>query len=104
MSEFYCEAREREGGRVNDCCFFVLLRSGQKWLNWIKYISWFYYANEAAVINQWADVDVLPCDNLEKGVPCVTSGDGVLDRLNFSKVKTVSLSLTHIFIVAFLFL
>ena len=62
-------------------------RSGQVWLNWIKYISWFFYCNEALMINQWSDVDNLPCENLDQGLPCFHNGDDVLKLLDFDKVK-----------------
>ncbi len=65
----------------------MLFRSGQKWLTWIKYISWFYYANEAAIVNQWTDVTNLPCVNVDAGLPCYQNGDAVLALVDFSKVK-----------------
>ena len=27
------------------------------WLEWLKYLSWFMYSNEALLINQWKGVD-----------------------------------------------
>ena len=27
------------------------------WLEWLKYLSWFMYTNEALLINQWKGVD-----------------------------------------------
>jgi len=27
------------------------------WLVWLKYLSWFYYANELLCVNQWQFVD-----------------------------------------------
>ncbi|CAF0721906.1 unnamed protein product [Adineta steineri] len=65
--------------------FFLNNQSGQKWLTWIKYISWFYYGNEALIINQWTDVKTLPCTNLDSGSPCIHNGDEVLQLLGFSK-------------------
>ncbi len=66
---------------------FSYLRSGKKWLSWIKYISWFYYANEAAIINQWEDVNNLPCTNLPEGLPCYQNGAAILGLVGFSQVK-----------------
>jgi hypothetical protein len=63
------------------------IRSGQEWLSWIKYISWFYYANEAAVINQWWDVKSLPCENLDFGSPCIQTGDEVVTFIGFKEVR-----------------
>jgi len=57
------------------------------WLNWLKYISWFYYGNEAALINQWRDVDDLPCTNIDEGLPCYTNGEEILALVGFDKVK-----------------
>ncbi|UJR37986.1 hypothetical protein I4U23_030668 [Adineta vaga] len=65
--------------------FFLNNQSGQEWLKWIKYISWFYYANEALIINQWSDVDNLPCDNLEAGLPCYRNGDEILKLVGFDR-------------------
>ena len=31
------------------------------WLNWIEYISWFSYGNEALNINQWDGVEGISC-------------------------------------------
>lgn len=37
------------------------------WLSWFEYISWFKYANEALVINQWRGME-LPCTG-DNGIP-----------------------------------
>ncbi|CAF4750093.1 unnamed protein product, partial [Rotaria sp. Silwood2] len=65
--------------------FFLNNQSGQKWLTWMKYISWFYYSNEALIINQWADVHSLPCEGLEPELPCYHNGDEILQLLDFDK-------------------
>ncbi|CAF2054581.1 unnamed protein product [Rotaria magnacalcarata] len=65
--------------------FFLNNNSGQVWLNWIKYISWFYYGNEALIINQWADVNYLPCDMQSPNLPCFHNGDEVLQLVYFDK-------------------
>ncbi|CAF3330834.1 unnamed protein product [Rotaria socialis] len=65
--------------------FFLNNNSGQEWLNWIKYISWFYYGNEALIINQWADVDYLPCNMQSPNLPCYHNGDEVLQLVYFNK-------------------
>ena len=62
-------------------------RSGQEWLNWIKYISWFYYGNEASIINQWSDVKDLPCTNLPEGLPCYRNTDEILQLVGFKEVR-----------------
>jgi len=69
------------------------------WLDWIKYISWFFYSYEALVINQWSGVTNITCDemmtdinlNLNVSSPdlqspetsCIRTGSEVLESLNF---------------------
>ncbi|CAF0976526.1 unnamed protein product [Adineta ricciae] len=65
--------------------FFLNNQSGQEWLKWIKYLSWFYYSNEALIINQWEDVDNLPCENLDPGLPCYHNGDEIIELVAFDK-------------------
>ncbi len=64
-----------------------MFRSGQKWLNWIKYISWFYYANESSIINQWDDVDNLSCENGDPGLACRRNTTDILAVVGFDKVR-----------------
>ncbi|XP_015785595.1 protein white-like isoform X2 [Tetranychus urticae] len=47
---------------------FVNNRTIPKWINWIKYFSWFYYSNEILTVNQWRDVTHIDCD-FETPVP-----------------------------------
>jgi ABC-type transport system involved in multi-copper enzyme maturation permease subunit len=61
--------------------------SGQKWLNWIKYISWFYYANESSIINQWYDVNNLSCANADPGAECSRNTEDILALVGFDKVQ-----------------
>ncbi|XP_059079534.1 protein white-like [Tigriopus californicus] len=45
--------------------FFLNSDTVPVWLDWIQYISWFKYANEAFVVNQWAGVELsCPPDQL----------------------------------------
>lgn len=37
--------------------FFLQNGSSPDWLNWIRYISWLMYGNEALSYNQWHDVE-----------------------------------------------
>ncbi|CAF4991593.1 unnamed protein product, partial [Rotaria socialis] len=39
--------------------FFLSAKTIPNWLIWIKYLSWLYYSNEMALINQWEDVKSL---------------------------------------------
>ncbi|XP_025016851.1 protein white isoform X3 [Tetranychus urticae] len=43
------------------------------WINWLKYFSWFYYANEILTVNQWRDVTHIDCD-YETPVPSSIAG------------------------------
>lgn len=53
---------------------------------WIRYISWFYYGNEALIINQWADVGEITCeDGLE--TLCRNNGTEVINALSFDEVR-----------------
>ena len=60
------------------------------WLDWVKYISWFHYSYEALLINQWSSVDDISCfvedkDSLQQSGLCLSSGQEVLDQLNFKE-------------------
>ncbi|XP_054160065.1 protein white-like [Oppia nitens] len=73
------------------------------WLNWIKYLSWFYYGNEALIVNQWQHIDKIDCphSNTNKTLisstvayslqdntgtpPCVPNGRAVIRSLNFNE-------------------
>lgn len=48
---------------------------------WIKYISWFYYGNEALTINQWSTVTNITCDSST----CPPDGKTILKQLNFDE-------------------
>ncbi len=54
------------------------------WLDWMKYLSLWFYGFEALSINQWQNVESIKCeDELEGLVDCLETGDDVLDFLNF---------------------
>ena len=42
----------------------ILLFSIPVGLDWINYISWFFYSFEALVINQWSAVTNISCTNM----------------------------------------
>lgn len=63
---------------------FVNLTTLPWFIGWTKYISWFMYSNEALTITQWTGVNKIVCDS-EPGVPCITTGDGVIDKYAFSR-------------------
>ena len=37
--------------------FLLQITTIPVWLDWLKYLSWFMYTNEALLINQWKGVD-----------------------------------------------
>ncbi|CAG0879458.1 unnamed protein product [Darwinula stevensoni] len=49
------------------------------YLLWLKYISWFYYGNEALMINQWKDLEIDCGDSFR----CLPHGDAVLSVMHF---------------------
>ena len=75
----------------------MFLKNGSipAWLEWIKYISWFFYSYEALVINQWSGVANISCDDMGANIAihnetepdkmCIRTGLEVLDSLNFNE-------------------
>ncbi|XP_025016853.1 protein white isoform X4 [Tetranychus urticae] len=53
---------------------FVNNRTIPKWINWLKYFSWFHYSNEILTVNQWRDVTHIDCD-FEMPVPRSIASD-----------------------------
>ncbi|CAF0935940.1 unnamed protein product [Rotaria sp. Silwood1] len=64
--------------------FFINTKTIPNWLIWIKYLSWLYYSNEMALINQWEDVQSLECDQASNST-CFHNGDDVLNYYGFQK-------------------
>jgi hypothetical protein len=57
---------------------------------WLKYLSWFYYGNEALVINQWKNIDDIGCSNgtdsnVGNATSCIRNGKVVIQSLNFNE-------------------
>ena len=77
-----------------------IIRSVPVWLSWLQKLSWFHYAFEALLINQWSDVAAIYCPKNTWAqhpiLPCLATGDQVLDVLSFEKVSCCQL-LGHIF-------
>eukprot|EP00090_Calanus_glacialis_P000149 TRINITY_DN10091_c0_g1_i1.p1 TRINITY_DN10091_c0_g1~~TRINITY_DN10091_c0_g1_i1.p1 ORF type:complete len:664 (-),score=109.27 TRINITY_DN10091_c0_g1_i1:412-2403(-) len=70
--------------------FFINDGSIPDWINWLKYLSWLRYGNEAMMINQWEGVTDFIC--LDNGTtdnpniePCITRGEQVLHIYGFEK-------------------
>ena len=68
------------------------------WLVWVKYLSWYQYGFEALMINQWEGVTNITCPapppGLEGSIPCLSTGEQVLNQLNFDTVKQTMLQCT----------
>ncbi|XP_046383211.1 protein scarlet-like isoform X2 [Ischnura elegans] len=63
---------------------YIQLSTVPTYLSWIRYVSQFYYANEAISILQWRLVPEIECSD-NPDVPCFRSGDEVLDNYGFSQ-------------------
>merc|ERR1719282_848131 len=56
------------------------------YLNWLKYVSWFMYSNEALLVNQWRGVeDIKSCSQINGQQVCTNiTGEMILeDQLSF---------------------
>jgi len=56
-----------------------------KYFLWIKYLSWFGYANEILVVNQWHGVTNIKCDTDIS--LCFVEGQNIIDYLNINTVN-----------------
>ncbi|XP_068242459.1 protein white-like [Palaemon carinicauda] len=75
---------------------------------WIKYLSWFNYANEALIVNQWAGVYNISCP--DESVTCLYDGESIIESLGYEE-GTIGFNIGILFVlmiglrlVAFLFL
>lgn len=53
-----------------------------------KYISFFYYTNEAIVVSYWSSVKEMNCSS-NSSLPCYRNGTEVLDSLGFNTDPTI---------------
>lgn len=65
--------------------FFLNSGSVPSYLEWLSYLSWFRYGNEALLINQWTGVTDIVCTR--SNATCPSSGKIILETLNFSPVS-----------------
>ncbi|XP_055690663.1 protein white isoform X2 [Lutzomyia longipalpis] len=65
--------------------FFLNSASVPFYFSWLSYLSWFRYANEALLINQWAEVEPGEIACNRANISCPASGTIVLETLNFSE-------------------
>lgn len=72
--------------------FFLNNDSTPVYFVWLKYLSWFYYGNEALMVNQWSNFGDLSCPDVKFTLPgrngseptCLyKDGKAVLKNLNF---------------------
>ncbi len=88
----------------------MIYRSVPIYFVWLKYLSWFYYGNEALIINQWQDIQNISCSQNSQmpsnttGVRCLQNGRMVLKMLNFDEnnlVRNLFLLLSLIIVLRF---
>lgn len=65
--------------------FFLNAGSIPFYLRWLTYFSWFRYANESLLINQWADIKSGEISCNTSNNTCPTSGRIILETLHFSE-------------------
>uniref|UniRef100_A0AAG5DN16 ABC transporter domain-containing protein n=1 Tax=Anopheles atroparvus TaxID=41427 RepID=A0AAG5DN16_ANOAO len=62
---------------------FIHLSAMPLAIRWLPYISWMMYANEVISIVQWDGVANLTCSTENQELPCLKSGDEVLEHYSF---------------------
>ena len=70
--------------------FFINDKTIPGWIDWMKYLSWFKYGNEALMINQWAGLRLgCPAPSISQLIgiaePCFATGEQVLHMFGFEK-------------------
>lgn len=65
--------------------FFLNSGSVPAYFEWLSYLSWFRYGNEALLVNQWEGVEDIICTR--SNTTCPSNGKVILDTLNFSPVS-----------------
>lgn len=66
--------------------FFLNAASVPFYFEWLSYLSWFRYGNEALLINQWASVGTGVIECTGSNQTCPASGHIILETLNFNEV------------------
>ena len=61
--------------------FLINFSDVPKYFLFLRYISWFGYANEALQINQWHDVTNITCSSSDC-IQAFTNGEGILNYLD----------------------
>lgn len=65
--------------------FFLNSGSVPAYFEWLSYLSWFRYGNEALLINQWTGVTDIICTR--SNTTCPSNGKIILETLNFDPVS-----------------
>lgn len=73
--------------------FFLNAGSVPAYFEWLSYLSWFRYGNEALLINQWTGVTDIICTR--SNATCPSNGKVILETLNFSPVSVRGHDLLH---------
>ncbi|XP_050540574.1 protein white [Daktulosphaira vitifoliae] len=61
--------------------YFLNVNSIPSYFRWLSFFSWFKYANEGLLINQWADINRIECNRVN--TTCPRTGHAVLESVNF---------------------
>lgn len=73
-----------------------------KFVSWLKYLSFFFYANETISIHFWRTIDVIKC-NPNPEIACFSNGTAVLESLGFgTDIADVYLDYVYQFILTIL--
>lgn len=76
--------------------FLINFDDVPKYFLFLRYISWFGYANEALQINQWHGVKNITCE--ETGcIQAFSSGDLILSYLQMNPVNIVNIKIMVLF-------
>ncbi|XP_050099637.1 protein white [Anopheles aquasalis] len=82
--------------------FFLNSASVPAYFKYLSYLSWFRYANEALLINQWAAVGDGEIACTRANVTCPASGEIILETFNF-RIEDFALDIGCLFALIILF-
>ncbi|XP_065075064.1 protein white isoform X2 [Ochlerotatus camptorhynchus] len=82
--------------------FFLNSASVPSYFEYLSYLSWFRYANEALLINQWSTVEEGDIACTRTNVTCPSSGQIILETFNF-KVEDFGFDITCLCVLIVVF-
>ncbi|XP_058443759.1 protein white isoform X2 [Malaya genurostris] len=82
--------------------FFLNSASVPIYFEYLSYFSWFRYANEALLINQWSMVQEGEIACTRMNVTCPTSGQIILETFNF-RVEDLTFDIVCLFVLLVVF-